>query len=74
MEIDIVFAAQVAEAEKLGLVRELGEVMGEPSVAGRYRVRLADADTERAEEIVARLRADPRVRLAARVYSGEQDP
>ena len=74
VEIDVVFAAQVAEADKLALVRELGEPIGEPSIAGRYHVRLVDADTERAEEIIARLRADPRVRLVARAYSGEQDP
>jgi hypothetical protein len=74
VEIDIVFAAGVPEADKQALVREIGDVMGEPSDIGRYRVRLTGENRSRADEIVVRLRGDARVRFAARAYSGEQAP
>jgi anti-sigma factor RsiW len=74
VEIDIVFAAQVTEAEKQELIREIGSVVAEPSDVGRYRVRLTDEDADRADEIVERLRGDARVRFAARAYSGGAAP
>ena len=74
VEIDVVFAAQVAEADKRALIREIGEVVGEPSATGRYRVRLSAADAGRTEELVERLRSDARVRFAARAYSSAQTP
>jgi hypothetical protein len=74
VEIDIVFAAEVPDADKQALIREIGDVVAGPSDFGRYRVRLAAENAARADVIVERLRADARVRLAARAYSGEQDP
>jgi hypothetical protein len=74
VEIDVVFAAGVSEADKSALIREIGGVAGQPSSVGRYRVHLTDASTDRAAEIIARLRADARVRFAAPAYTSEQQP
>jgi anti-sigma factor RsiW len=71
VEIDVVFAAQVSEDDKRALIREIGGVTSEPTETGRYRVRLDAADSGRADELIERLRTDPRVRLAARAYSSE---
>lgn len=74
VEIDVVFAAEVSVADKQALLREIGDVMGDPSDIGRYRVRLTEENRARADEIVARLRSDTRVRFAARALSGEKAP
>ena len=74
VEIDIVFAAQVPEADKHALMREIGEVMADSSDIGRHRVRLSEQDRDRVDEILARLRGDSRVRFAARAYSSRQAP
>lgn len=74
LEIDIVFAAEVREADKQALIQEIGETMAGPSDFGRYRVRLTEENSARVDAIVERLRADARVRFAARAYSGGQDP
>jgi hypothetical protein len=74
VEIDVVFVADVADADKQALIREIGGAVGEPSDVGRYRVRLTAADTANVDAIVARLRADARVRFAGRAYSNEQAP
>jgi anti-sigma factor RsiW len=74
VEIDVVFVAEVSETDKRALIREIGGNVGEPNSIGRYRVRLVDRDADRAEEIIAHLRSDARVRFAARAYSSEQQP
>ena len=74
VEIDIVFAAEVSEADKQALIGEVGDVLSAPSDIGRYRVRLTAENRAHADEIIARLRGDTRVRFAARAYSGEQAP
>jgi hypothetical protein len=70
----VVFVAEVSETDKRALIREIGGNVGEPNSIGRYRVRLVDRDADRAEEIIAHLRSDARVRFAARAYSSEQQP
>jgi hypothetical protein len=74
VEIDIVFSAQVSEADKHALMREIGEVIAGASDVERYRVRLSERNGDRVDEIVARLRGDSRVRFAARAYSSGQAP
>jgi anti-sigma factor RsiW len=74
VEIDIVFAAGVPETAKHALISEIGDLTGDPSDVGRYRVRLSEVNGERADEIVERLRGDARVRFVARAYSGGQVP
>jgi anti-sigma factor RsiW len=74
VEIDVVFAPEVPEADKHALIREVGGVMSGPSAVGRYRVRVAEENHADADAIIARLRADERVRFAARAYSDEQAP
>jgi anti-sigma factor RsiW len=76
VELDIVFAEGVSEAELRAIVREIGGVMtGGPSSLGRYRVRIGvDEQTSRGvEDVLERLRNDARVRLAARALSAEDE-
>ena len=74
-EIDVVFAENVSAADHLALIREInGVTIDGPSDVGRYRVRLTEADADRIDGIIARLRGDARVRFAARAYSTGEQP
>jgi hypothetical protein len=73
--LDIVFAPQVSEAELRALIQGIdGVITGGPSEIGRYRVRLPGQDARRADEIVASLRNDARVRFVARAYATGEEP
>jgi anti-sigma factor RsiW len=74
-EIDVVFANNVSAADHLALIREInGVAIDGPSDVGRYRVRLTEADADRIDGIIERLRGDARVRFAARAYSTGEQP
>ena len=70
--LDLVFADATTAAEIQTLLDEIGgEIVAGPSALGRYSVRLTTppVDDARFGELLAKLAADRRVRLAARSFA-----
>jgi anti-sigma factor RsiW len=77
VELDIIFADGISEAELRAVIRDIdGVIVDGPSNIGRYRVRLAGREGApgEIEAALTSLRADPRVRLASRAYIVENAP
>ena len=67
--IDVVFAADVAEAEVHEIVTGLGaEIVDGPSALGRYTIRVPAGEASDLAAWLARLSADPRVRFAGQSF------
>jgi hypothetical protein len=69
--LDIVFAANVTEAQMRAIVRDIGgSIVAGPSDVGRYTVELTapEASHETVERLLASLRDDARIRFAGRSF------
>ncbi|HEY8521883.1 MAG TPA: zf-HC2 domain-containing protein [Gammaproteobacteria bacterium] len=72
--LDVIFAPDASEADVRGLLREIGgTIVAGPTELGRYTVQL-DGDARDVDAAIARLRADERVRFAARSFEGDAGP
>jgi len=70
--VDVVFAPDVSEVQMRALLQELGlTIVAGPSALGRYTLRDDDAVARNTDPLIARLRDDPRVRLAAPTFIRE---
>jgi hypothetical protein len=75
LRIDVVFAADVSEQQMRDMLAGLGAtIVAGPSEIGRYTLELGrDAGGGDLDSVLAELRRDPRVRLAARTYTAAED-
>jgi hypothetical protein len=72
--IDLIFADTVDETERNDFFRRLdATVVAGPSDIGRYTIELSDSDRIR-EQVIAKLRDDPRIRFVGRSFIGENAP
>jgi anti-sigma factor RsiW len=76
IDIDIVFASGTSDEDARAVLQGVGgTIVAGPSSVGRYTVRVAgvegDADFD---ALIRKLRADPRVRFAARAYIAPEGP
>jgi putative zinc finger protein len=73
VEVDVVFRGSVTAAEIQLLLDDIdGEIAAGPTDLGRYTVRLDGSDASaRRDDVLARLRADSRVRFAGPALAGE---
>jgi hypothetical protein len=72
-DVDVVFAHALTSAEIQALLAEIGgSIVGGPTEAGRYTIRLDDDDVTDAQldGLVARLAADRRILFAGRTLGG----
>jgi hypothetical protein len=74
--IDLVFVQSITAAEMQQLLGEIhGTIAAGPTGVGRYTVRLDGVQDDAAlEALLARLKADPRVRLAGRALAPGSGP
>lgn len=76
IDVDIVFAPGTSQEEARTVVEGVGgTIVAGPSALGRYTARVAGVESGAdLEALMRKLRADPRVRFAARAYIAPEEP